>query len=140
MSMGYNPYMGMPAEMMHLEVEVPDWAHKKTDPAPDGPQDVDALKAKIIENLMLVHDPEIPINIYDLGLIYTLDIAPDGSVKCDMTVTAPGCPVADQMPPVVKEGIENVPGITGAHVELTWDPPWSIDMASEDARLALGFY
>ena len=126
--------------MTGLEIEEPDWVHVRGPGAAEaGPIDVEAVKEAIVDNLMMVHDPEIPINIYDLGLIYDLDVTPDGDAHVVMTLTAPNCPVAGSMPAVVERGVMNVPGIRKCHVELTWDPPWSMEMASEDARLALGF-
>lgn len=123
-----------------FDVVEPDWVHVKSPaPAGSGPVDVEVLRERILDNLMLIHDPEIPINIYDLGLIYRLDVRPDGHVDVVMTLTAPNCPVAGSLPPMVEKGVMNVPGTTSCNVELTWDPPWSIDMASEDARLALGY-
>ena len=97
-----------------------------------------AAKSAIIDNLTLIHDPEIPINIYDLGLIYGLEVTADGAAKVTMTLTAPNCPVAGSMPAMVEKGVMNVPGIRQAEVELTWEPAWTIEKASEDARFALG--
>ncbi|WP_373683766.1 iron-sulfur cluster assembly protein [Mycobacterium sp. KBS0706] len=91
-----------------------------------------------MDNLTLVFDPELPVNIVELGLIYRVDVSPDGKVGIDMTLTAPNCPVAGSMPVMVERGALSVPGVTEAKVTLTWDPPWSIERASEDARLALG--
>ncbi len=122
-----------------LHVEEPDWVHVKTagnDPEP--PIDIEAAKSAIIDNLTLIHDPEIPINIYDLGLIYGLEVTADGAAKVTMTLTAPNCPVAGSMPAMVEKGVMNVPGIRQAEVELTWEPAWTIEKASEDARFALG--
>jgi FeS assembly SUF system protein len=86
-----------------------------------------------------VYDPEIPVNIFDLGLIYTIAISDDADVDIRMTLTAPGCPVAGEMPGWVAEAIEPLPGIRTVNVELTWDPPWGMDMMSDEARLELGF-
>jgi len=88
--------------------------------------------------LRQVYDPEIPVNIYDLGLIYRVDIADDGAVTVDMTLTAPGCPVAQDFPGIVEAEVRQVPGVTSAHVELVWDPPWGMDRMSEEAKLELG--
>ena len=99
-----------------------------------------AGRETVIEALQSVHDPEIPVNIYDLGLIYELDIAQDGSVAIEMTLTAPGCPVAGEMPGQVAEAVAAVPGIGEVQVTLTWDPPWDKDKMSEDAKLALGIF
>lgn len=88
--------------------------------------------------LRTVFDPEIPVNIYDLGLIYDCDIAADGSVKINMSLTAPGCPVAGILPGEVAEAVAGVEGIGQVEVRLVWDPPWTPERMSEDARLALG--
>ncbi len=86
-----------------------------------------------------VYDPEIPVNIYDLGLVYTIDINPENEVKVIMSLTAPGCPVAGEMPGWVADAIEPLPGIKHVDVELTWEPQWGMDMMSDEARLELGF-
>lgn len=100
--------------------------------------DSEELREAIIDALRSVHDPEIPVNIYDLGLIYRLQINADGAVEIDMTLTAPACPVAGTMPVMVREAAERVPGVTEVSVDLVWDPPWSPDRMSEEARLELG--
>jgi len=102
--------------------------------------DGDGLRESIITALRDVHDPEIPVNIYDLGLIYGLEIDDDGFVDVIMTLTSPACPVAGQMPRMVKSAVEQVDGVNAAEVELTWDPPWSQERMSEAARLQLGFF
>ena len=84
-------------------------------------------------------DPEIPVNIYDLGLIYTIDIAEGGEVKVTMTLTAPGCPVAGEMPGWVQDAVASVPGVKDVDVDMVFDPPWGMDMMSDEARLELGF-
>ncbi|MGE5468524.1 MAG: SUF system Fe-S cluster assembly protein [Ignavibacteria bacterium] len=96
------------------------------------------LEARVIEALRGVFDPEIPVNIYDLGLIYELDVASDGYVAIRMTLTAPGCPVAQTFPGVVANAVRDVAGVTEVEVELVWDPPWSRERMSEAARLQLG--
>ena len=97
------------------------------------------LKEAVINILRTVYDPEIPVNIYDLGLIYTIDIAEEGVVNVIMTLTAPGCPVAGEMPGWLAEAIEPLPGVKTVDVDITWDPPWGMDMMSDEARLELGF-
>jgi len=97
-----------------------------------------ALEEKIIEQLKSVYDPEIPLNIYELGLIYDIDIDPENRVHIRMTLTAPACPVAGSLPPQVEAQVESIPQVKSATVELVWDPPWSRDMLSEAARLQLG--
>lgn len=92
----------------------------------------------LIEALQTVYDPEIPVNIYDLGLIYTCDISESGDVKIEMTLTAPGCPVAGEMPGMVVTALETVEGVGEIEVTLVWEPAWTPDNMSEDAKLALG--
>ncbi len=97
------------------------------------------LEEQVIEALKQVYDPEIPVNIYDLGLIYRIDADPDrGTVHIDMTLTAPGCPVAQTFPCTVEGAVGEIPGVREAKVELVWDPPWSQEHMSEAARLELG--
>ena len=86
-----------------------------------------------------VFDPEIPVNIYELGLIYTIDINADNDVKILMSLTAPGCPVAGEMPGWLAEAIEPLPGVRHVDVQLVWEPPWGMEMMSDEARLELGF-
>ena len=86
-----------------------------------------------------VFDPEIPVNIFDLGLVYTIDIAEDSQVNIAMTLTAPGCPVAGEMPTWVQEAVAMVPGVKDVAVAMTFDPPWGMEMMSDEARLELGF-
>ena len=100
----------------------------------------DTLEARIIAAIRTVYDPEIPVNIYDLGLIYGLDISADAAVSVRMTLTAPGCPVAGILPDQVASAVRAVDGVTDAHVELVWDPPWSQDCMSDEARLTLGLF
>jgi len=92
-----------------------------------------------VEACRSVYDPEIPVNIYDLGLIYTIEIDEGGNAGIVMTLTAPGCPVAGEMPGWVADAIEPLPGIKTVNVEITWDPPWGMDMMTDEARLELGF-
>jgi FeS assembly SUF system protein len=94
----------------------------------------------IVEALKTVYDPEIPVNIYELGLIYDIDIQEDGAVKVKMTLTAPGCPVAGTLPGEVQAKVAGAPGVTSAEVELVWDPAWNPSMMSEAARLELGMF
>ena len=105
-------------------------------------EDVKAL-APLYDNVVLalkqVYDPEIPVNIYDLGLIYSINVADGGDVHVTMTLTAPGCPVAGEMPGWVMEAVGAVPGVRQANVDLVWDPQWGMDMMSDEARLELGF-
>lgn len=101
--------------------------------------EINELKERIIEGLRTIYDPEIPVNIYDLGLIYDIDIKPDNSVHVVMTLTAPGCPVAGILPQQVENRVRVTRGVTDAEVELTFDPPYHIGMMSEEAKLELGF-
>jgi FeS assembly SUF system protein len=96
------------------------------------------LQDEIMRALKKVYDPEMPVNIYELGLIYGIDIDDAGAVIVRMTLTAPNCPVAGTLPAEVERAVRSVPGVTGAKVELTFDPPWSKDRMSEAAKLALG--
>ena len=86
-----------------------------------------------------VHDPEIPVNIFDLGLIYTITIDDNAQVDIKMSLTAPGCPVAGEMPGWVHDAVSAVPGVQAVNVELVWEPQWGMDMMSDEARLELGF-
>ena len=94
----------------------------------------------VVEALRGVYDPEIPVNLYDLGLIYELKIGDDGTVNIDMSLTAPGCPVAGEMPGQVARAVAEVDGVGEVTVRLVWDPPWTPERMSEDARLALGMF
>ncbi|HYU33119.1 MAG TPA: SUF system Fe-S cluster assembly protein [Thermoanaerobaculia bacterium] len=94
----------------------------------------------IVEALRTVYDPEIPVNIYELGLIYDLDLQADGAVHVKMTLTSPACPVAGSLPGEVQKKIEEVPGVSSAEIELVWDPVWNPSMMSEAARLQLGMF
>jgi FeS assembly SUF system protein len=97
------------------------------------------LEDKIVEMLKTIFDPEIPVDIYELGLIYEVRISKEGVVEIDMTLTSPNCPVAESLPKDVKEKVESVEGVTEAHVNIVFDPPWDKDMMSEEAKLELGF-
>jgi FeS assembly SUF system protein len=98
------------------------------------------LETEIVEVLKTVFDPEIPVNVYELGLIYDLEIQPEGQVHIKMTLTSPACPVAGSLPIEVKTKVENVPGVAAADVELVWDPAWNPSMMTEAARLQLGMF
>jgi FeS assembly SUF system protein len=94
---------------------------------------------QVVSACRSVYDPEIPVNIYELGLIYTIDINDENEVSVLMSLTAPGCPVAGEMPGWVADAIEPLPGIKQVDVELVWEPPWGMEMMSDEARLELGF-
>ena len=98
------------------------------------------LEEQIVDALKTVFDPEIPVNIYELGLIYDLAIEDAGQVKIKMTLTSPGCPVAGSLPGEVQTKVEGVPGVANADVELVWDPAWNPSMMTEAARLLLGMF
>lgn len=100
--------------------------------------EVEQLREAVLVALQCIYDPEIPINIYELGLIYELQVDEEGFVDVVMTLTSPACPVAGQMPGMVKSAVEQVAGVQAAEVELTWDPPWSSDRISEAGKLQLG--
>ncbi len=99
----------------------------------------EALRDEIITALKHVYDPEIPVDVYELGLIYAIDVDADGFVDVTMTLTSPACPVAGQMPIMVRAAVEQISGVQAAEVELTWEPPWTQERMSETARLQLGF-
>jgi FeS assembly SUF system protein len=101
--------------------------------------DTDALKQAVIEMLSTVTDPEIPVNIYELGLIYDVEINDEGDTRVIMTLTTPNCPVAESMPGEVEYRVGTVPGVRSVFVDLVWDPPWTPDRMSEAAKLELGF-
>lgn len=98
-----------------------------------------SLEEKVVQVLQTIFDPEIPVNIYDLGLIYDIDVNDQNEVHVRMTLTAPACPVAGSLPPAVEANIESIPEVKSATVELVWDPQWNREMMSEVARLELGF-
>ena len=97
------------------------------------------LYDSVVDACRTVFDPEIPVNIYDLGLVYTIDISPENEVEIMMTLTAPGCPVAGEMPGWVADAVEPLAGVKQVNVGMTFDPPWGMEMMSDEARLELGF-
>jgi FeS assembly SUF system protein len=101
-------------------------------------REVDMLGERVIEVLRTVYDPEIPVNIFELGLIYKVDIGDDNHVQIEMTLTSPACPVAGTLPGEVETKVSDIEGISGATVELVWDPPWNPSMMTEEAQLELG--
>lgn len=120
-----------------------DW-HEDMNDQVNGSQDgheisKDDLELQVIEALKTVYDPEIPINIYDLGLIYEIRVRDDRSVHITMTLTAPNCPAAEMLPQQVEQAAAMVPNVLDARVQLTFDPPFTPEMMSEEARLTLGF-
>jgi len=103
-------------------------------------EELERMSADIIAALKSVYDPEIPVDIYELGLIYRVEIEDDRTVKVLMTLTAPGCPVAGEMPIWVENAVSAVPGVSGTKVDLTFDPPWDMTRMSEEAQMALGMF
>jgi FeS assembly SUF system protein len=103
----------------------------------------DSLEAKVVEMIKTCYDPEIPVNIYELGLIYGVEVAQEeerAAVHVTMTLTSPACPVAGSLPPEVEEKIRSIPEVTEAKVEVVWEPPWNLSMMSEGAKLQLGIF
>jgi FeS assembly SUF system protein len=102
------------------------------------PQERNTIEVEIVDALCTVYDPEIPVNIYELGLIYDIIVGKEGDVKVEMTLTSPGCPVAGTLPGEVEAKVRRVEGVTEAKVELVWEPAWSMDRMSDEAKLELG--
>ncbi|MEE2994157.1 MAG: SUF system Fe-S cluster assembly protein [Gemmatimonadota bacterium] len=100
--------------------------------------DIDLVKEQIVEQIKTCYDPEIPVNIYELGLIYDIDVQPDGRTEVKMTLTSPNCPAAQSIPAEVEEKVKSVDGVTDADIEIVWEPTWTIEMMSEDAKLEMG--
>lgn len=100
--------------------------------------EIEALGERITDAIRTVYDPEIPVNIFELGLIYKIDVDDNNHVDIEMTLTSPGCPVAGILPEEVRSKVETVEGVSSAAVEVVWDPPWNPGMMSEDAQLELG--
>ena len=121
-------------------------AHNPPTPSPfqtesgGTPAPVEELRERIVEALGTCYDPEIPVNIYELGLIYGIDVQETGDVAIRMTLTSPMCPVAGSLPPEVQAKVQSVPGVKAAKVDLVWDPPWNPDRMSEAARVQLGMF
>ena len=101
--------------------------------------DANVLRDKVIEVVKTIFDPEIPVNIYDLGLIYRVDVLPINNVQITMTLTAPSCPAAQSLPIEVDQKVRELEGVNDVHVSVTWNPPWDKSMMSEAAQLELGF-
>jgi FeS assembly SUF system protein len=107
---------------------------------PDGETRAQVTEDAVISAIATVFDPEIPVNIYELGLIYTIDIADSGDVKVEMTLTAPACPSAQELPESVRNAIAAIDGVGDVTVDTVWDPPWDPSRMSEDARLSLNMF
>ena len=140
----------------HSRVSLPVLPHSANNAAPSDPSAPAALanpstptptfieqkllEGKVIEALREIYDPEIPVNIYELGLIYDIQVEPDNKVHIKMTLTAPACPVAGSLPGEVERNVEEIPEVKSADVELVWEPPWSREKMSEAALLQLGMF
>ena len=111
---------------------------QQTPPEASAAEPGGALYESVVEALKDIYDPEIPVNIYDLGLIYGVEVTPDADVEIVMTLTTPHCPVAESMPGEVELRVGSVPGVRDAQVEIVWDPPWDPSKMSDEARLELG--
>jgi FeS assembly SUF system protein len=107
---------------------------------PDGETQPRIGEEAVISAIATVYDPEIPVNIYELGLIYAVEISDRGDVKVEMTLTAPGCPSAQELPVMVREAIAQIDGVGDVNVETVWDPPWEPSRMSEDAKLSLNMF
>jgi FeS assembly SUF system protein len=99
-----------------------------------------SLESQVVQALKTVYDPEIPVDIYELGLIYGIQITPEHDVTVRMTLTSPSCPAAEQIPPEVEAKVGAVPGVRSARAEIVWEPTWTKDLMSESAKLQLGFF
>jgi len=104
------------------------------------PEELETIGNQIIAALKTVYDPEIPVDIYELGLIYKVDVADNKDITVDMTLTAPGCPVAGEMPEMVRTAVETVPGLGAVKVNMVFDPPWTPERMSEEAKLELNMF
>ncbi len=140
---GAKPKAGrniLPTVQNHPEpIEPPQLeAYGGTGIEPTGPFDKDAMHTFVVATLKCIYDPEIPLNIYDLGLIYNIEISDEAVVDVTMTLTAPGCPVADHIVREVADKVGLVPGVKHSHVHLSWEPAWTKDRMSEEAMLELG--
>jgi FeS assembly SUF system protein len=101
--------------------------------------ETDVLRDKVVDVIKTIFDPEIPVNIYDLGLIYRVDVLPINNIQITMTLTAPSCPAAQSLPVEVDQRVREIEGVNDVHVQVTWDPPWDKSMMSEEAKLELGW-
>ncbi len=126
-----------PAEAANAPAQAPSDA---ASPPPLPPEEIDRLTSDIVAALKTVHDPEIPADIYELGLIYRVEIDDNRQVAIDMTLTAPGCPVAGEMPIWVENAVNAVPGVASTTVKVVFDPPWDQSRMSDEAKLAVGMF
>ena len=109
-------------------------------PDGDAPAAAKPTEDAVLEAISTVYDPEIPVNIYELGLIYAVEIGDDGGVKVEMTLTAPGCPAAQELPVNVHDAVMAVAGVSSCKVDTVWDPPWDPSRMTDDARLSLNMF
>ena len=126
-----DPYGGGGAQS-----DMTEYKASEGEPLPEGA--TVATEEQVVEAMRTVYDPEIPVNIYDLGLIYTTDIAENGNIDINMSLTAPGCPVAGEMPGMVARAVSGIDGTGVVEVKIVWEPEWTPERMSEDAKLALG--
>lgn len=134
-----DPAQGTPSATPERPVYVPDAPSSWAASTPAAPSASDGVRDRVVEMLTTIYDPEIPVNIYEMGLVYGLDINADGDVSVLMTLTSPSCPVAESLPPEVEAKVGSVEGVRSVTVNLTWDPPWTPERMSEAAKLELGF-
>jgi FeS assembly SUF system protein len=130
----------MSAELQTASPSTPEAVQPTTGGGDLTAEQIEALRPQIVAAIKTVYDPEIPVNIYELGLIYDLDIDPKCNVAIKMTLTAPGCPVAGTMPQMVRDAVAKVEGLNDIDVDLVWDPPWDKSRMSEAAQLELGMF
>ena len=124
---------------MTLPTEKPEGGAREAEPPLTGVEQVEVYD-KVVETLRTCYDPEIPVNIYELGLIYEVKVEPSGAVNVNMTLTTPNCPAAQSLPGEVKYKVEAVPRVTEASVNVVWEPPWDPSKMTEAARLQLGMF
>ncbi len=141
-----NPPQGAPSPEPNAAAPSPGTDETARPSGPSGgtpdsaPVDPVAVHAKIVEQIQTCYDPEIPVNIYELGLIYGIDVQPDGNVHIRMTLTSPMCPAAGSLPGEVEQKARTVPGVREVKLELVWEPPWDMSKMSEAARVALNMF
>ncbi len=122
------------------ERDMIDVSPPKADVTKPTPEEIERITAEVISQIKTVYDPEIPVDIYELGLIYKVELEDDRTLKVDMTLTAPGCPVAGEMPLWVQEACEMIEGVARCEVNMVFDPPWTPDLMSDEARLELNMF
>jgi len=128
------------SEEVHVKSETPAESQAQPQESALPPEELEAFGNQLIAALKTVYDPEIPVDIYELGLIYKVDVADNKDVTVDMTLTAPACPVAGEMPNMVRDALLTVPGVGEVTVNMTFDPPWTPERMSEEAKLELNMF